>query len=390
MAYILLTEYYYLCNQIWIDQAMYEQHYRGDIIYLMLYASVMVFSLIASCYLLFRRANAIAPNVTSSVRLRRFTAAFLGTITLSYLLYMPLIYLTSIEKIKMIYFLGALFDFLTCFPLVIAILFTMLQDHRRPLWPIGLMMSPLVAGMVVCAITRSDAILQVLYAYFLLLGIGLIIYMVRATRQYGRWLRDNYADLEHKEVWQSLVVLAIIMMAFSLYAYEHLGLFFKYAARINTIILIGFLVWRAETLSDLSQFDSKYVSTNVASETINNGLSSEIQEKIGQLLQQHCVSTQLYLQHDLNSQQLAKAIGTNHFYLSQYFSSRGQHYNDYINELRIQHFISLYHKAIDDNRDFTVQQLAQECGYHSYSTFSRAFKQQTGKNVTTWMGDTDE
>jgi AraC-like DNA-binding protein len=92
----------------------------------------------------------------------------------------------------------------------------------------------------------------------------------------------------------------------------------------------------------------------------------------------------------LNSQQLAKAIGTNRFYLSQYFSSRGQHYNDYINELRIQHFISLYHKAIDDNRDFTVQQLVQECGYHSYSTFSRAFKQQTGKNVTSWMGDTGE
>ena len=31
--------------------------------------------------------------------------------------------------------------------------------------------------------------------------------MVRALRQYGRWLRDNYADLEHKEVWQSFVVL---------------------------------------------------------------------------------------------------------------------------------------------------------------------------------------
>lgn len=144
-----------------------------------------------------------------------------------------------------------MFDFLTCFPLVIAILFTMLQDHRRPLWPIGVMMSPLVVGMM---------------------------------------------------------------------------------------------------------------------------LLSAVQDKIGQLLQQHCVSTQLYLQHDLNSQQLAKAIGTNRFYLSQYFSSRGQHYNDYINDLRIQHFISLYHKAIDDNRDFTVQQLAQECGCHSYSTFSRAFK----------------
>ena len=369
---------------------MYVQHYRGDMIYLMLYTSVIVLSLIASCYLLFRRANAVAPGVTSSVRLRRFTAAFLGSLTLSYLLYLPLIYMTSVEDIQMLYFVGAMFDFLTCFPLVIAILFIMLQDHRRPLWPIGVMMSPLVVGMMVCAITRSDAIMPVLYAYFLLLGIGLIIYMVCATRQYGRWLRDNYADLEHKEVWQSLVVLAIIMMAFSLYAYEHLGLFFKYAARINTILLTGFLVWRAETLSDLSQFDSKSVSTSVPSKTIDDDLSSAVQDKIGLLLQQHCVDTQLYLQHDLTILQLAKSIGTNRFYLSQYFSSRGQHYNDYINDLRIQHFISLYHKAIDDKRDFTVQQLAQECGYRSYSTFSRVFKQQMGKNVTTWIGDIGE
>ena len=368
---------------------MYVQHYRGDMIYLMLYTSVIVLSLIASCYLLFRRANALAPGVTSSVRLRRFTAAFLGSITLSYLLYLPLIYMTSVEDIQMLYFVGAMFDFLTCFPLVIAILFTMLQDHRRPLWPIGVMMSPLVVGMMVCAITRSDAIMPVLYAYFLLLGIGLIIYMVRATRQYGRWLRDNYADLEHKEVWQSLVVLAIIMMAFSLYAYEHLGLFFKYAARINTILLTGFLVWRAETLSDLSQFDSKSVSTSVPSETIDDDLSSAVQDKIGLLLQQHCVDTQLYLQHDLTILQLAKSIGTNRFYLSQYFSSRGLHYNDYINELRIQHFVNLYRESID-KRDFTVQQLAQECGYRSYSTFSRVFKQQMGKNVTTWIGDIGE
>ena len=369
---------------------MYVQHYRGDMIYLMLYTSVIVLSLIASCYLLFRRANAVAPGVTSSVRLRRFTAAFLGSLTLSYLLYLPLIYMTSVEDIQMLYFVGAMFDFLTCFPLVIAILFTMLQDHRRPLWPIGVMMSPLVVGMMVCAITRSDAIMPVLYAYFLLLGIGLILYMVCATRQYGRWLRDNYADLEHKEVWQSLVVLAIIMMAFSLYAYEHLGLFFKYAARINTILLTGFLVWRAETLSDLSQFDSKSVSTSVPSETIDDDLSSAVQDKIGLLLQQHCVDTQLYLQHDLTILQLAKSIGTNRFYLSQYFSSRGLHYNDYINELRIQHFVNLYRESIADKRDFTVQQLAQECGYRSYSTFSRVFKQQMGKNVTTWIGDIGE
>ena len=55
---------------------MYDQYIREDILYLMFYAGVAVLSLIASCYLLFCRANAIAPNVTPPVRLRRWTAAF--------------------------------------------------------------------------------------------------------------------------------------------------------------------------------------------------------------------------------------------------------------------------------------------------------------------------
>lgn len=54
---------------------MYDQHIREDVFYLMIYAGVTVLSLIACCYLLFRRANAIAPDITSSVRLRRWTAA---------------------------------------------------------------------------------------------------------------------------------------------------------------------------------------------------------------------------------------------------------------------------------------------------------------------------
>ena len=174
---------------------MYEQ-ISGNILYLMFYAGVTVLNLIACCYLLFRRGNAIVPGVSSPLRLRRWTAAFLGACTLSHLWYMPLIYLTSSEDIMMLYFVCALFDFLTIFPLAIAVLFTMLQDRRRQLWPIALMMAPIIAGLTVCIVTHSDAIFPVLYAYYLLLIIGIIIYMVRATRQYGRWLCDNYAECD--------------------------------------------------------------------------------------------------------------------------------------------------------------------------------------------------
>ena len=367
-----------------------HDHIQEDIIFLMFYASVAMLSLIACCYLLFRRANAIAPDVTSPMRLRRWTAGFLGACTLSHLWYVPLIYLTSTEDIMMLYFVGTLLDFLTIFPLAIAVLFTMLQDRRRPLWPIALMMAPIVVGMMVCIATRSDAILPALYAYYLLLIIGIIIYMVRATRQYGRWLRDNYADLEHKEVWQSFLVLAIMLLVFVVYAFVGEGPAYQYALQVIAVVLICYLLWRVETLSDLSLLQpipsiEEEEGLTTAEIPDDNSLSQANFEYIGALLKQYCIDKQLYLQHDLSLSQLAKAIGTNRLYLSQYFSSMDMNYNAYINNLRINHFVSLYRDTVVAQRPVTAQQLALESGFRSYSTFCGVIKRQTGKSVTAWM-----
>lgn len=355
---------------------MYEQ-IREDTLYIMLYAVVTAMALLGCCYLLFRRANAIAPNVTPPARLRCWAAVFFAVLALNHLWYMPIFYISSSEDIMMTDLIGGLLDCMTLFPVAIIVLLAMLQNRRRPLWPVAVMMTPIVVAGAWCVVTRSYALQPMVYAYSLLMCIGLIIYMVCALRQYGRWLRDNFADLEHKEVWQSFVVLAIIMSVFAIYVFSSEGLFYQYTMQIIVLVLICYLLWRVETLSDLNlpEGTTKNVSTLVALPAKN----------IGPLLKQHCIDTHLYLQHDLNLSQLAKAVGTNRFYLSQYFSSLGLTYNAYINNLRVNHFVSLYHEAVDAHRSFSAQQLAQESGFRSYTTFSSAFKRKTGQSVTVWM-----
>lgn len=356
---------------------MYEQEFQGDVLYMMLYAVVAVLNLVAGCYLLFRRGNAIAPDITSPIRLRRWTGVFFTAMTLSHLWYMPSIYLTSSEDKMLCYDIGGMLDCMTTFPLAIVILITMLQDRRRPLWLAFVMVIPLVVILALNLGTHSEVLLPMFHAYLLLLAIGLTIYMIREVRRYGCWLRDNYADLEHKEVWQSFVVLAVMLLGFGIYSFEIGGLANKYVVQVNNIILIGYLLWRVESLSDLSISQQQSISAGLSAPSSCNN--------IGPLLQMHCIDTQLYLQHDLSLIQLAKAIGTNRTYLSQYFSNQNITYNAYINHLRINHFIRLYHKAVAAQRFFTAQQLALESGYHSYRTFSEAFKRQTGQSVTVWM-----
>ena len=358
----------------------------------MLYTAAALLSLIACCYLLLRRGNAFAHDVTPPVRLRRWTAAFFAAIALCHLWYLPTYFLTSPDGMMLGSLIAGLLDCVMIIPLAIVILFVMLQDRRRPLWPVPVMIAPLIAGLTWCLATRSDALLPVMFGYFLLMWLGLIIYMVHAIRQYGRWLRDNYADLEHKEVWQGFVVLAIIFLVYSIYSLDVGELIYEYAMEVINIVLICYLLWRVETLNDLSvPVDDSKGETVTIENTEDNDYPLSIRNRstsvampaknIGLLLQQHCIDQQLYLQHDLTLFQLAKAIGTNRFYLSQYFSNQGTTYNAYINDLRINHFVSLYL----EKRSSTAQQLAQESGYRSYRTFSEAFKRKMGHTVSAWI-----
>ena len=386
----------------------------------MLYFAGATTAAIACVYLLVRRGNAFAPNVVTPVRLRRWTAAFFGALALGHLWYMPAVMVTSSEAVMLCMLIGALLDCMLVVPLAIIILLCMLQDRKRPLWPAFAAVAPLVILMVVSIVNHNNALLPWLNGYLLLLGIGLTIYMVRAVQQYGRWLRDNYADLENKEVWQSFVVLAVVVLVFGIYASGVGGPAYEYIIQVCGILLICYLLWRVETLPLLAEpstdddcgesslesieeapAEPEPSDPELATEADSSNLSplashpsplasqkgSLDLSQIEQLLAEHCVDTKLYLQHDLTLQQLAQTIGINRFYLSQYFSRQSITYNTYINNLRINYFISRYQEVVKTQRAFTVQQLASESGYRSYSTFSLAFKQRMGQTVSTWMHD---
>ena len=355
---------------------MYEQILE-DAIFVMLYAVVTVLAALGCVYLLFRRGNAFAADVTPPLRLRRWAAAFLAVIALGHVWYWPAMVSSSSEAVERCMLIGGLLDCLLTIPMALVVMLCMLQDKRRPLWPVWAAVAPLVILMAWSVLTRSYALMPWMQSYFLLASIGFMIYMVFEVRHYGRWLRDNYADLEHKEVWQSLLVLAVIMFLFVYYVTGYGSITYEYIIQVSGLLLIGHLLWRVETLADLS------ISQSPSSETI----SDATYEQIGALLKQQCEDTQLYLQHDLTLSHLAHALGTNRTYLGMYFSRQGTTYNSYINDLRIDCFVRLVREANAAQRPFTAQELAAQSGYRSYRTFSVAFRERKGQSVTAWMNE---
>ena len=368
------------------------------ILFFLPYGAGTMAALIACLYLMLRRGNAIAPEVTSPVRLRRWTAAFFAVLAIGHLWYLPAAVLTD-EDFTVCMLVGGLLDCVTVIPLVTVLLLCMLQDRQRPLWPVGVMTAPLVVLMVAGIVTRSEAYMPMVYGYLLLFGIGLVAYMVHALRQYGRWLRDNFADLEHKEVWHTFVVLAVIVLMLGYYVGGDGSIAYAYIVQVCGIVLIGHLLWRVETLSDLSitqpltieiPEDGKTGIEDDGEHQSSDTLSDATFEQIGSLLKKHCADTQLYLQPDLTLPQLASAIGTNRSYLSQYFSRQSITYNTYINNLRINYFVSRCQEAAKAGQPIVAQQLAEESGFSTYRTFSRAFMLRTGQSVSAWMRETGE
>ena len=242
---------------------------------------------------------------------------------------------------------------------------------------------PFIVIALECIFYHSQTLLLLLRAYYLLIITAFLAYMANAVRKYGHWLHDNYADLEHKEVRQSLLVQAVFLLFYVFYVIGDNSVIYEYFVQANDVVLIVLLLWRAETLQALGNPALQTADSADASDATDAATLAST-SNIGQLLGKYCEDAQLYLQHDITLTQLAEAIGTNRTYLSAYFSQEGTSYNAYINRLRIEHFVRIYREAVTTNRPFTAQMLAYESGFRSYSTFGIAFKRFMGQTVTSW------
>ena len=378
-----------------------------SILFFILYGISGVVPLLAALYLLLRPVNAIAPGTTPPVRLRRWTAAFFAFTALSHLWWLLfLIYSNNMDSLC--YQLIILTDTMLLLTTIAGTMLSMLQDRRRPMWPVLVAMLPFVALFGLYFAFPSDLLKLTIMAYLMLLSVAFAVYMVFAIRRYDRWLNDNYADLEHKRVWLSQVVAFLCMLVFVLYEVSE-DMVLIFCLHIVDLVLVGLLVWRVETLPQLDALAVKTYTPSAPDRLVSaepaestyvpetmpimatqpeqpsaDPISIDV-DQMEQLLKEHCEATRLYLEKDLTLQMLAQVVGTNRSYLSQYFSRKGVTYNTYINSLRINHFISRCRELSAAGQDIPIQQLALESGFGSYRTFSRAFLQRTGKSVTAWI-----
>ena len=230
--------------------------------FIVLYSMAGLFALLACLYLLFRQRNVFANDVRSSRVLRRWTAALMATIAASHVWWyvIGVYWLADDRLVRNITVI--MLDHATLVPLVMGVLLALLQDRRRPLWPWLVVQLPVIVDAIE-GIVQRDMFFGYELSHYWQLGVVVIfvVYYIFALRQYGRWLLDNYADLERKEVWQSMVFAVVLLAVYMIYTSNAGELMREYLSQVITIVIIAFLLWRVETLQELEN-DDEYINND--------------------------------------------------------------------------------------------------------------------------------
>lgn len=231
---------------------MYGNNSIQDPYFMLLYGLTMMLALGTAVYLLWRRGNAFTSDEAESpVILRRWAAAFFAAAALSHVWWLLLstVWMTGDKPMRDT--TAVALDYLTLIPLMMATLLRMLQDCQRPVWPWIVAEIPVAELALAGIIIRYDAMPYVMTAYQLVVVVVFVAYYIMAVRQYSLWLLAGFADLERKEVWQSLAAVMVLLMVYMIYTSNAGELLREYLSQIISIVIIVFLVWRVETLQEL-------------------------------------------------------------------------------------------------------------------------------------------
>lgn len=354
-------------------------------------------------YLLISKRNAFGSELITDQRLRRKAGRLILIYAFIYLANIPLgLWLAG--DLQLLLMASVTLDMTIWCPVVLHFLLELLQDRRR--WDNRLLLFSVLAVMPLTGwlLTGQAWWKWALYGMYLTELTFSISWYIRGAMSYRCFLADNYADLEHKEVTWSWIILGSIFLSVISYLLVlsqsdmQVCLSFSCGTYLADIVFSGAIVWYIDNQQILEPLTAETVAKELAmkeeadTDDTSNMLTNQptkddiIVIKTGALLRKHCEEAQLYLQHDLSLKTVAQVCNTNRTYLGRYFASQGLTYYTYINKLRINHFQSFYREALKgENTPPTLQQLSKDSGFVSYNTFSRAFLACTGISVRHWL-----
>ncbi|MHA7865671.1 helix-turn-helix domain-containing protein [Flagellimonas marinaquae] len=145
------------------------------------------------------------------------------------------------------------------------------------------------------------------------------------------------------------------------------------ALGLALLLVIGAYLHRTRTL----EFNRKLYHLNkINDQRLINGLDTDkaTKQALFDHIKKEVIDNELYLDSDLSLADLSKRVNSNTNYVSDAINTiTKSNFRTYINKKRIAHA-----KALMENKDLVIEEIALSSGFNSITQFYRVFKQMTG------------
>lgn len=140
------------------------------------------------------------------------------------------------------------------------------------------------------------------------------------------------------------------------------------------IYMLGYFSLRQPTISNIVENTPKSPTTKSRTNKYgDNRLPDDLRAQIVAEIETHMQKDEVWRQSSLTLAQLATLTGLSVHQISQVLNDhRGQSFNDYLNQYRVEAVCSLLRESQNDN----LLDLALSCGFSSKSSFNAIFKKQ--------------
>lgn len=202
-----------------------------------------------------------------------------------------------------------------------------------------------------------------------LFAAGTIIFLLwlRQARHYIRYIRDNYSNIDEIDIsWLSVVVVffivcQLIWVVVSLVRHPLTDCLYYLSSIVLWQITLEHILYQQPVVMEPVQ---PVAPTEVRDYSFAETMPALMEKQ------------QLYLNPTLTIKDLARQVGTNRTYLSDYFV-RHLHttFYDYVNSLRIEKKTL---PLMEEHPEYTLERIASESGFQSISTFRRSFQKLKG------------
>ena len=271
-------------------------------------------------------------------------------------------------------------------PLCLMVIYTVTHERSMP-WPWGLANSlPYVLALLAYLLSDSQTFYYGLMFFAAIHTVGILIYGFIAIRQYNKTLLANIsADNRYSVNWLRYILILYIGLAvvwtIATLQGSRMAIIIYNLLCVIFFSMLCYFVYRQENMLETLSASADGDDTDNLSDFASDSLENSTEDDYGQTTYPFAdrfdtvfSEGKIYLNATLTLNDLARELGTNRTYLSNYLNQElHTTFYEYVNQWRVRRA-----KELLQGTNMHLEEVALQSGFNSMSSFRRYFSAQTG------------